>query len=105
MRACIVIRQRPYGILGAARMVKFLGVGVLLMVVRAGAFGVLLQAKSVRRVVHPAKSQASQTSAVTARGGRWVAYLAQQRVYCCLLLSKLSCMIQSMVLAVKFCSA
>lgn len=57
-------------------MVKFVGVGVLLMIVRAGAFGVLLQAKSVRRVAHPAKRPASQTSAVTARGGRCVAYLS-----------------------------
>lgn len=76
MRACIEARQRTYGILGAARMVKFVGVGVLLMIVRAGAFGVLLQAKSVRRVAHPAKRPASQTSAVTARGGRCVAYLS-----------------------------
>lgn len=68
-------RQRTYGILITARMMKLLGVGVLLMAMRAGAFGVMLQAKSVRRVDHPASSQASQTTA--AWSGRCVAYLAQ----------------------------
>lgn len=75
--ACVVVRHRTFGIVGAARMMKLLGVGVLLMAVRAGAFGVMLQATSFRRVARPASSQAFTTSAVTARGGRCVAYLAQ----------------------------
>lgn len=69
-------RSCTYDVLGAARIMKLLGAGVLLMAVRSGAFVVTPPANSARRVAYPAGSPASQT-AVRARAGRCVRYLAQ----------------------------